>query len=153
MSPVLQTGRYEIIETLGCGGTSRVDKARDTIIGRTVALKSFLQGFGKNGEQQFLREAQTIGSLSQSSIAQLYDVGHHGSGVPFLVMEFVPGKNLEQLPALSPIPVASAAVWAADLASALSSAHRAGIIHGDVKPSNIHVTDYDKVKLVDFGVA
>jgi serine/threonine protein kinase len=153
MSPVLQTGRYEIIETLGCGGTSRVDKARDTIIGRTVALKSFLRGFGKNSEQRFLREAQTIGSLSHSSIAQLYDVGHDGSGAPFLVMEFVPGKNLEQLLAHSPIPFASAAVWAADLASALSSAHRAGIIHGDVKPSNIRVTDDEKVKLVDFGVA
>jgi serine/threonine protein kinase len=153
MSLVLQTGRYEIIETLGSGGTSRVDKARDTIIGRTVALKSFLQGFGKNSEQQFLREAQTIGSLSHSSIAQLYDVGHDGSGAPFLVMEFVPGKNLEQLLAHSPIPFASAAVWAADLASALSSAHRTGIIHGDVKPSNIRVTDDDKVKLVDFGVA
>ncbi len=153
MSPTLQTGRYEIIETLGCGGTSRVDKARDTIIGRTVALKSFLQGFGKNSEQQFLREAQIIGSLSHSSIAQLYDVGHDRSGTPFLVMEFVSGKNLEQMLAHSPIPFASAAVWAADLASALSSAHRAGIIHGDVKPSNIHVTDNDKVKLVDFGVA
>jgi serine/threonine protein kinase len=153
MSPVLQTGRYEIIETLGCGGTSRVDKARDTIIGRTVALKSFLQGFGRNSEQQFLREAQTIGSLSHSSIAQLYDVGHDASGAPFLVMEYVPGRNLEQLLAHAPIPFASVAVWAADLASALSSAHRAGIIHGDVTPSNIRVTDDDKVKLVDFGVA
>jgi serine/threonine protein kinase len=153
MSPTLQTGRYEIIETLGCGATNRVDKARDTVIGRTVALKSFLQGFGKNSEQQFLREAQTIGSLSHSSIAQLYDVGHDGSGAPFLVMEFVSGRNLEQLLAHSPIPFASAAVWAADLASALSSAHRAGIIHGDVTPSNIRVTEDDKVKLVDFGVA
>lgn len=153
MSPNLQTGRYEIIETLGCGGTNRVDKARDTVIGRTVALKSFLQGFGKNSEQQFLREAQTIGRLSHSSIAQLYDVGHDGSGTPYLVMEFVSGKNLEQLLAHAPIPFASAAVWAADIASALSSAHRAGIIHGDVKPSNIRVTEEEKVKLVDFGVA
>ena len=82
MSPTLQTGRYEIIETLGCGGTSRVDKARDTIIGRTVALKSFLQGFGKNSEQQFLREAQTIGRLSHNSIAQLYDVCTDNGGAP-----------------------------------------------------------------------
>ncbi|MGC2672870.1 MAG: serine/threonine-protein kinase [Candidatus Acidiferrum sp.] len=153
MSPTLQTGRYEIIETLGCGATSRVDKARDNLIGRTVALKSFLQGFGRNGEQQFLREAQTIGRLSHSSIAQLYDVNTDASGAAFLVMEFISGKNLEQLLAQSPIPFATAAVWAADIASALCHAHRAGIIHSDVKPSNIRVTEDGKVKLVDFGVA
>lgn len=153
MSPVLQTGRYEVLENLGCGVTCRVDKARDTVIGRTVALKSFRQGFGKNSEQQFLQEAQTVGRLSHGSIAQLYDVGNDGSGTPFLVMEFVSGRNLEQMLAQSPIPFASAAVWGADLASALSCAHRAGIIHGDVKPSNIRVTEDDKVKLVDFGVA
>ena len=153
MSPTLQTGRYEIIETLGCGGTSRVDKARDTVIGRTVALKSFLQGFGKNGEERFLREAQTIGRISHNSIAQLYDVCTDTGGAPFLVMEFVSGKNLEQLLAHSTISFSSAAVWAADIASALGCAHRAGIIHGDVKPSNIRVTENDQVKLVDFGVA
>jgi eukaryotic-like serine/threonine-protein kinase len=153
MSPTLQTGRYEIIETLGCGGTSRVDKARDTVIGRTVALKSFLQGFGKNGEEKFLREAQTIGRISHNSIAQLYDVCTDSGGAPFLVMEFVSGKNLEQILAHSTIPFSSAAVWAADIASALACAHRAGIIHGDVKPSNIRVTENEQVKLVDFGVA
>src|SRR6202795_244050 len=153
MSPFLQTGRYEILENLGCGATCRVDKARDTVIGRTVALKTFLQGFGKNSEAQFLQEAQTVGRLSHTSIAQLYDVGNDGSGTPFLVMEFVSGKNLEQLLAQSRIPFASAAVWTADLASALAYAHRAGIIHGDVKPSNIRVTEDHKVKLVDFGVA
>ena len=153
MSPILQTNRYKILETLGCGWTSRVDKARDTVIGRTVALKSFLQGFGKNSEEQFLREAQTIGRLSHSSIAQLYDVSTDAGGTPFLVMEFVSGRNVEQMLAQSPIPFASAAVWAADLASALAYAHRAGIIHGDVKPSNIRVTENDEVKLVDFGVA
>jgi eukaryotic-like serine/threonine-protein kinase len=153
MSPVFQTGRYEILENLGYGATCRVDKARDTVIGRTVALKTFLQGFGKNSQQQFLQEAQTVGRLSHASIAQLYDVGNDGSGTPFLVMEFVSGKNLEHMLAHSPVPLASAAVWTADLASALAYAHRAGIIHGDVTPSNIRVTEDDKVKLVDFGVA
>lgn len=153
MSPALQTGRYEILETLGCGATSRVDKARDTVIGRTVALKSFLQGFGRNSEEQFLREAQTIGRLSHGSIAQLYNVNTGNGGAAFLVMEYVPGKNLEQLLAQSPLPFSAAAVWVADIASALSHAHQAGIIHGDVKPSNIRVTDNGKVKLVDFGVA
>jgi serine/threonine protein kinase len=153
MSPALQTGRYQIIETLGCGGTSRVDKARDTLIGRTVALKSFLQGFGRNSEEQFLREAQTIGRLSHNSIAQLYDVSTDKSGAPFLVMEFISGRNLEQMLAQAPIPFANAAVWVADLASALAYAHRAGIIHGDVKPGNIRITENDQVKLIDFGVA
>jgi eukaryotic-like serine/threonine-protein kinase len=153
MSPVLETGRYEILENLGCGASCRVDKARDTVIGRTVALKTFLQGLGQNSEQQFLQEAQTFGRLSHTSIAQLYDVGKDGGGTPFLVMEFVSGENLENLLAHSAIPLASAAVWTADLASALACAHRAGIIHGDVKPGNIRVTEDDQVKLVDFGVA
>lgn len=153
MRPALQTDRYKVLETLGWGATSRVDKACDTVIGRTVALKSFLQGFGKSSEEQFLREAQTIGRLSHSCIAQLYDVNTDAAGTPFLVMEFVSGNSLEQVLAQSPVPFAKAAIWTADLASALSFAHRAGIIHGDVKPSNIRITEDDKVKLVDFGVA
>jgi serine/threonine protein kinase len=153
MRPALQTDRYKILETLGWGATSRVDKACDTVIGRTVALKSFLQGFGKSSEEQFLREAQTIGRLSHCSIAQLYDVGTDADGTPFLVMEFVSGNSLEQVVAQSQVPFAKAAVWTADLASALAFAHRAGIIHGDVKPGNIRITEDDKVKLVDFGVA
>jgi eukaryotic-like serine/threonine-protein kinase len=153
MSPALQTSRYEILENLGSGATCRVDRALDTVIGRTVAVKSFLQGFGKNSEQQFLQEAQTIGRLSHPCIAQLYDVGHDESGTPFLVMEFISGKTLEQLLAQGPIAPMKAAVWAADLASALAYAHRSGVIHGDVKPSNIRITEDETVKLVDFGVA
>ena len=153
MSSALQTTRYEVLENLGRGATCRVDRALDTVIGRPVALKSFLQGFGKNSEQQFLQEAQTIGRLSHPYIAQLYDVGHDASGTPFLVMEFVSGTTVEQLLTRGRIPYAQAAVWAADLASALSYAHRCGVIHGDVKPSNIRITENEKVKLVDFGVA
>lgn len=153
MSPEFQTSRYEILENLGCGTTCRVDKAFDTIIGRTVAVKSFLQGFGKNSQGQFLQEARTIGRLSHPAIAQLYDVGHDPAGTPFLVMEFISGQSLEQLLMQSTIPFAKAAAWAGDIASALSYAHRAGIIHGDVKPGNIRVTESSAVKLVDFGVA
>jgi len=153
MSPAIQSERYEILENLGRGATCRVDRAMDTVIGRPVAVKSFLQGFGKNSEQQFLQEAQTIGRLSHPCIAQLYDVGHDASGTPFLVMEFISGSTLEQKLAHGPIPFAQAAVWIADLASALAYAHRCGVIHGDVKPSNIRITENGKVKLVDFGVA
>jgi serine/threonine protein kinase len=149
----LQKGRYECIEPLGSGATSRVEMARDNVIGRVVALKTFVNGFGEGQEQQFLREAQIIGQLSNPSIVQLYDVGIDEQGTPFLVMEYVAGKTLEHH--LDPITLTPqrACAWAADLANALAVAHRAGILHGDVKPGNVLVTRENKVKLGDFGIA
>lgn len=149
----LQKGRYECFEPLGSGATSRVEKARDNVIGRIVALKTFVNGFGEGQEQQFLREAQIIGQLSNPSIVQLYDVGIDEQGTPFLVMEYVAGKTLEHH--LDPIALTPqrACACAADLANALAVAHRAGILHGDVKPGNVLVTPENKVKLGDFGIA
>jgi len=149
----LSKGRYEALEHLGSGATSRVEKARDNVIGRTVALKTFVNGFGEGLEQQFLREAQLIGQLSNPSIVQLYDVGIDEQGTPFLVMEYIAGNTLEQHLGPSRLPPARACAWAADLAVALAVAHRAGILHGDVKPGNIFVTPENKVKLGDFGIA
>src|SRR5437867_958985 len=149
----LQKGRYECIEPLGSGATSRVEMARDNVIGRVVALKTFVNGFGEGQEQQFLREAQIIGQLSNPSIVQLYDVGIDEQGTPFLVMEYVAGKTLEHHLDPSTLTPQRACAWAADLANALALAHRAGILHGDVKPGNILVTPENKVKLGDFGIA
>jgi serine/threonine protein kinase len=147
-------GRYEIIETLGTGATSRVDKARDTLIGRTVALKTFLHGFGsRDVQKQFLREAQIIGSLAHPYIVGLYDVGTDSDGVPYFVMEYVEGKTLERVLDAGPLPLEKAAIWTMDLAAALSRAHRARVIHGDVKPANVLVTKDGQVKLGDFGIA
>jgi serine/threonine protein kinase len=146
--------RYEVIGTLGCGATSRVDKARDTVLGRTVALKTMVHAFGAPTEQrQFLREAQIVSQLSHSSIINLYDVGIEDGSVAYLVMEYVPGKTLQQVLSEAPIPFPRACAWAADLAGALHRAHRAGIIHGDVKPANILITEDGNVKLGDFGIA
>jgi len=146
--------RYEVIETLGTGATSRVDRARDTVIGRTVALKTFLQGFGSRDlQQQFVREAQIIGGLSHPNIVALYDVGTNKDGAPYFVMEYVEGKTLEAVLDAGPLPLPRVAVWAGDLAAALGRAHRANIIHGDVKPANILVTPEGQLKLGDFGVA
>lgn len=146
--------RYEVIETLGTGATSRVDKARDTLIGRTVAVKTFLRGFGSRDlQQQFLREAQIIGGLSHPNIVALYDVGTNPDGAPYFVMEYVEGKTLEFFFDDAPLPLPRVAVWAGDLATALGQAHRAKIIHGDVKPANILVTSGYQVKLGDFGIA
>ena len=146
--------RYEVFETLGTGATSRVDKARDTLIGRTVALKTLLRGFGSRDlQQQFLREAQIIGGLSHPHIVALYDVGTNQDGAPYFVMEYVEGKTLEAFFDAGPLPLYRAAAWAGDLATALGQAHRANVIHGDVKPANILVTAENQVKLGDFGVA
>src|ERR1700722_9846044 len=146
--------RYEVIGNLGCGATSRVDKARDTILGRTVALKTLVHAFGAPTEQkQFLREAQIVSQLSHPSIVNLYDVGIEEGNVAYLVMEYVTGRTLQQVLSEAPIPFPRACAWGADLAGALTRAHRAGIIHGDVKPANILVTEDGNVKLGDFGIA
>jgi serine/threonine protein kinase len=147
--------RYEIIGTLGTGASSRVDKARDSTIGRTVALKTFLHGFGSGDVQkQFLREAQIIGRLTHPCIVSLYDVGTNpDDGLPYLVMEYVEGKTLERTLDAGPLPLERAAVWAADLASALARAHQCKIIHGDLKPANVLITSEGQVKLGDFGIA
>jgi serine/threonine protein kinase len=149
----LQKGRYEAQEFIGSGTTSRVEKARDKVIGRTVALKTFVHSFEEDLEEQFLREAQLVGQLSHPAIVQLYDVGIHEQGTPFLVMEYIAGKTLEEHLESFSLTVPRACAWAADLARALALAHRAGIIHGDIKPGNIFVTPDEKVKLGDFGIA
>src|ERR1700751_2565904 len=88
--------RYEALEPIGSGTTSRVERARDNVIGRTVALKTFIHSFGEDLEEQLLREAQLVGQLSHPAIVQLYDVGINKEGTPFLVMEYVAGKTLEE---------------------------------------------------------
>jgi serine/threonine protein kinase len=149
----LQKGRYEALEFIGSGTTSRVEKARDNVIGRTVALKTFIHSFGEDLEEEFLREAQLVGQLSHPAIVQLYDVGINEQGTPFLVMEYIAGKTLEQRLGPFSLTVQRSCAWAADLARALALAHRAGIIHGDIKPGNILITPDEKVKLGDFGIA
>jgi len=152
----MSKNRYEVLGTLGCGATSRVDKARDTVLGRIVALKTLVHAFGAPTEQkQFLREAQIVSQLSHPAIVNLYDVGVEDGNVAYLVMEYVPGKTLQQVLAEStgPMPIARACAWISDLAGALHRAHRSGVIHGDIKPANILVTEDGKVKLSDFGIA
>src|SRR5580692_2102020 len=152
----MSKNRYEVLGTLGCGATSRVDKARDTVLGRIVALKTLVHAFGAPTEQkQFLREAQIVSQLSHPAIVNLYDVGVEDGNVAYLVMEYVPGKTLQQVLAEStgPMPIARACAWISDLAGALHRAHRSGVIHGDIKPANILVTEDGKGKLGDFGIA
>jgi serine/threonine protein kinase len=147
--------RYQTLGTIGVGASSRVDRAHDTLIDRTVVLKTLATGFGSPElQKQFLREAQILGRLSHPNIISIYDLGTNEDGSAYLVTEYVPGKTLDVVLAeKGPVPLARAGVWAGDLASALSRAHKAGVIHGDVKPANIFVTDDGQIKLGDFGIA
>ena len=148
-----QKGRYQALELIGSGTTSRVQMARDNVIGRIVALKTFVHGLGEDLEEQFLQEARLVGQLSHPAIVQLYDVGIDEQGMPFLVMEYIAGKTLDERLASFPLTMQRACAWAADLARGLALAHGAGIIHGDIKPGNIFITVNEKVKLGDFGIA
>ncbi len=118
-------------------------------------MKTFGHGFGSEElQKQFMREAQILGRLSHPNIVSIYDLGTNEDGSAYLVMEFVPGKTLESvMAAQGALPLARVGVWAGDLANALNRAHRASIVHGDIKPANIFVTDEGHIKLGDFGIA
>lgn len=151
----MQLGRYEILETIGSGASSSVSKARDTLINRIVAVKILQPGHGSNEwRERFLREARIVGQLSHPRIVNLYDVGiDEATGAPYLVMEYITGKTVEQLLTEGVGQPERLFTWGVSLARALDYAHSNGIIHGDVKPANVLVNGDGRVKLADFGIA
>jgi Tol biopolymer transport system component len=146
-------GPYEIVASLGAGGMGEVYRAKDTRLGRTVAVKVLrphLLGRA-DAHQRFDREARAISSLNHPHVCALHDVGHH-DGVDFLVMEYVEGATLAQRLQRGAIPAAQAIRFASQIADALDRAHRLGIVHRDLKPANIMITRTG-VKVLDFGLA
>ncbi len=146
-------GPYHVVAKLGKGGMGEVYKARDTRLDRMVAIK-VLPGDAyadRQARERFEREARAISALTDPHICTLYDVGHQ-DGVDFLVMELVDGETLAARLMRGPVPLAQALRCGVELAAALDRAHRAGIVHRDVKPGNVMVTR-GGVKLLDFGLA
>ena len=125
------------------------------MIGRHVAIKLFSPQLAEGeGRERFIKEARVVGQISHPSIVALHDMGiDEASSTPYLVMEYVEGHPLERMLEKGSVPFPRACAWIADIAMALHLAHRKGIIHGDVKPANILVTDEGRVKLTDFGMA
>jgi serine/threonine protein kinase len=125
------------------------------MIGRVVAIKLFSPEIAKGeARSRFLQEARVVGQISHPSIITLHDMGiDEASGIPYLVMEFIEGQPLDKLLDKGSIPFPRACAWTAELATALAVAHRKGVIHGDVKPANVLITDDGRVKLTDFGMA
>src|SRR5262252_4037906 len=151
----MQVGRYEILEIIGAGAHGRVARAHDPLIGRLVAIKLFPKELA-HGEarQRFIKEARVVGQLSHPAIITLHDMGvDEASQSPYLVMEYLEGQPLDRILDKGTVPLPKACAWAAEVASALGVAHRKGVIHGDVKPANVLVTDEGRIKLMDFGMA
>src|SRR5262249_15804399 len=134
-------GPYEILSPLGAGGMGEVYKARDTRLGRDVAIKVLPQQLSPSPEarQRFEREAATISQLSHPHICALYDVGREGE-TEYLVMELLAGETLTDRLAKGPLTLEQTLHYGAEIADALDRAHRQGIVHRDLKPSNVMVT-------------
>lgn len=160
-SPPPKLGRYEVLEELGKGAMGVVYLARDPLIGRLVALKTFRLGFSANDQEleqfrsRFVREAQSAGILSHPNIVTIHDVVDEGpGGMCFIAMEYVKGTNLKQL-LQRPEPFSREFLVhvIAQIAEGLDYAHSRGVVHRDIKPANILITPEEQVKITDFGIA
>jgi eukaryotic-like serine/threonine-protein kinase len=151
----VQVGRYQIVETIGTGANSRVVRAHDPLIDRNVAIKLFSPELARGESRNlFLREARVVGKLSDPHVITIHDMGiEESTQTPYLVMELVEGQSLEKLISKGSIPFPTACQYAGHVAIALSVAHRRAVIHGDVKPADILITNENRVKLTDFGMA
>src|ERR1700704_438003 len=151
----MNVGRYEILEIIGSGANGSVVRAHDPMIGRLVAIKLLAPELAKGEARNcFLQEARVVGQLSHPAIITLHDMGiEESTSTPYLVMEFLNGQSLERVLEKGAVPTMRTCAWVAEVACALAAAHRKGVIHGDVKPANILITEDGRVKLMDFGMA
>ena len=147
-------GPYEIVSLLGAGGMGEVYRARDTRLGRDIAIKVLPEGLANDADRlrRFEQEARTIAALNHPNILGIHDIGVH-DGAPFLVSEFLEGQTLREALVSGPLPVRRAIEYALGIAEALAGAHDKGIVHRDVKPENVFVTRDGRIKVLDFGLA
>jgi len=153
-APGAKIGYYEIAAPLGAGGMGEVYRARDTKLGRDVALKVLPEAFARDAQRmaRFQREARVLAPLNHPNIAAIYGVEESGS-TPALVMELVEGPTLGDRIRQGPIPIEEALRIAKQICDALEYAHERGIVHRDLKPANVKVRSDDAVKVLDFGLA
>jgi serine/threonine protein kinase len=153
LAPGTRLGPYEIVAPLGAGGMGEVYRAKDTRLGRDVAVKVLPQHLSANPEvrARFAREAKTVSSLNHPHICTLFDVGRDGE-TDYLVMELIEGETLAERLAKGALPTTEVLKFGAQIADALDRAHRAGVVHRDLKPGNVMLTK-SGAKLMDFGLA
>jgi serine/threonine protein kinase len=148
-----QIGRFEVLEPIGRGGAGEVYKGRDTVLGRTVALKFIAQDvmYDRSVSRRFIREAQAASTLNHPNIVTVHEVVSADS-VLAIAMEFVEGIPLRKLCG-SPLPWEQVVAYGSQMSQALAAAHSHGIIHRDVKPENVMVRPDGYIKVLDFGLA
>ena len=154
LSSGTRIGPYEVVASIGAGGMGEVYRARDTSLGRDVALKVLPESVAHDPERlaRFDREARTLAALNHPHIAQIHGFETAG-GTPALVMEFVEGPTLDERIARGALPIDDAIIIARQIADALEAAHGQGIVHRDLKPANIKIRPDGTVKVLDFGLA
>ncbi len=147
-------GRYEIQSHLGEGGMGVVYRARDSRLGREVAIKVLNEEAAESPARidRFVQEARSVARLSHPNILDIHDFGTH-DGINYAVTEFLQGKTLRDRLAKGPMPIDKGLKVCGAIAEGLAAAHGEGIIHRDIKPSNIFITDTGQVKILDFGIA
>src|ERR1700687_4970041 len=148
-------GTYEVLAQIGAGGMGEVYQARDTKLGRDVAIKVLPEAFAHDPDRlsRFQREAKMLAALNHPTIATIHGL-EQSNGTSYLVMELVSGETLQQrLARKGRLPIDDALGICRQIAEALEAAHEKGIIHRDLKPANVKVTPEGKVKVLDFGLA
>jgi serine/threonine protein kinase len=155
LTPGARIGAFEVMGRLGAGGMGEVYRARDTRLGRTVAIKVLRAGADPEWLHRLEREARAASALNHPNIVHIYDVGDaaRGTGAYYVVMELVEGETLRRRLRPGPLPLPELLDLAAQLGDGLAKAHRAGIVHRDLKPENVMVTADGVVKILDFGLA
>jgi len=145
---------YEVLGPLGAGAMGEVYRAKDSKLGREVAIKVLPEHFAADEERlrRFEREAKTLASLNHPNVAQIHGVDQVGDTC-FLVLELVPGETLEDRLKRGPLPLEDALEVCKQIAQGLEAAHEAGVIHRDLKPANVRLTPEGQVKVLDFGLA
>jgi eukaryotic-like serine/threonine-protein kinase len=154
LSPGAHLGPYEVLALLGAGGMGEVYKARDTRLGRTVAIKILPRAIAEDAEwrARLTREARAVSALDHPRIVSLYDICDV-DGRSALVMQYVEGRTLRAVIARAPLPLKDALAYGVQLADGVWWAHTHGVVHRDLKPDNIMTADDGSVKILDFGVA
>ncbi|MGZ4780034.1 MAG: protein kinase domain-containing protein, partial [Thermoanaerobaculia bacterium] len=154
LPPGTRLGRYEVREPLGAGGMGEVYSAYDHTLEREIAIKVLRSGTAEDSDRmrRFVQEAKAASALNHPNVAHVYDAGVH-EGLRFIAMEIVEGETLRDRLARGPLPIDDALTIGLQITAALAAAHKAGIVHRDVKPENVIIHPDGYAKVLDFGIA